>query len=68
MDKLTCDLDNSIVDIVSNIRRSHVEGSLGSNVSRVSVDLQPPLGISAHLIPATESRVTFTDTLTVKLL
>lgn len=63
INKLTCNLDNSIVDIVSDIWGSHVKPSLGSNVSRVSVDLQPPLGISAKLIPAAESRVTVTDTL-----
>lgn len=40
-----------MVDIVSDVWRSHVKGSFGCNVPCVSADVQPPLRISANLIP-----------------
>lgn len=45
--------------------RSHIKGSPGSNVSCISVDIQPPLGISANLIPARHNRGNAIDAQTV---
>ena len=54
VDELTCHLHHSSVDTVLNIWRSHVKGSLGSNISCISVDVQPFLRIPDDLISATQ--------------
>lgn len=52
--ELTCSLDNSIVDIVFDLRGSYVKGSLGSNLSCICVYVQPLFRVSANFIPVTQ--------------
>lgn len=51
---LTCNLDESIVDIAFDMWRSHVKCPPGCDVSGVFIDFQPLFRISADLIPGTQ--------------
>lgn len=52
----TCCLDNSAVDVVSDVQWSYVEVSLGTDLSCVWVYIQPLPRVSADLISTAEQR------------